>query len=365
MADDDVGPSTTADHDVQLMPGTAAAIAQAVADEVLFPSAQDVDRGTVGLGAGLRALADAGLFGLVGPTSHGGLDLRAHEARRTIAAVASGCGSTFFVWVQHHGVVRQLQSSTNQPIRDRLLSPMCAGDIIAGVAFAHVRRPGPPKILARRVGDGWELDGHAPWATSWGIADTFCVAASTDGGELVWVMVPGSAAPGITVAPLALPVFAHTGTVAFTFDRYRAPVDTIVAVDDLDRWRTDDRGRAAIGLPAVLGVADRTLRLLEHRNDADSQDAAARLRGELRSIWTLDDELVDDADPTDDWIEAASRHRAACLGLARRATTALLAASGGAGMDLSHPAQRLAREVDFYVIQAQTNDGRAATLRSV
>ena len=38
---------------------------------------------------------------------------------------------------------------------------------------------------------------------------------------------------------------------------------------------------------------------------------------------------------------------------------------GGGGMDLSHPAQRLMREADFYVIQAQTADGRAATLRSI
>ena len=64
-------------------------------------------------------------------------------------------------------------------------------------------------------------------------------------------------------------------------------------------------------------------------------------------------------------VESMSDHRAACLDLARRSTTALLASVGGAGMDLAHPAQRLAREADFYVIQAQTADGRAATLRSI
>jgi hypothetical protein len=75
-----------------------------------------------------------------------------------------------------------------------------------------------------------------------------------------------------------------------------------------------------------------------------------------------------DTDPHDDvdsYVAAASDHRAACLDLARRATTALIAATGGRAMDLGHPAQRLAREADFYVIQAQTADGRAATLRSV
>jgi hypothetical protein len=34
-------------------------------------------------------------------------------------------------------------------------------------------------------------------------------------------------------------------------------------------------------------------------------------------------------------------------------------------MDLAHPAQRIARAADFFVIQAQISDGWAATLRSV
>ena len=81
--------------------------------------------------------------------------------------------------------------------------------------------------------------------------------------------------------------------------------------------------------------------------------------------WDDDDGLVDALARGDDVVAEASDHRAACLDLARRSTTALLAAVGGRGMDLSHPAQRLAREADFYVIQAQTADGRAATLRNV
>ena len=51
------------------------------------------------------------------------------------------------------------------------------------------------------------------------------------------------------------------------------------------------------------------------------------------------------------------------LDLGRRATAALLASVGGSSMDLAHPAQRLARESLFYVVQAQTSDGRTATLR--
>jgi hypothetical protein len=111
-------------------------------------------------------------------------------------------------------------------------------------------------------------------------------------------------------------------------------------------------------------VTSRALRLMDQMSDdADAAEAADRLRHELDVTWARDAELVAALGDAD--IAVASDHRAACLDLARRSTTALLAATGGRGMDLSHPAQRLAREADFYVIQAQTVDGRAATLRSV
>ena len=338
---------------------------QSIADDVLFPMAQDVDRGLRPPDEGLRTLADAGLFGISGPVSRGGLDATPKQARRIIAAVGSGCGATFFVWVQHHGVIRTLRSSSNEGLVDELLAPMCAGDVIAGVAFAHLRRLGPPAIRARRIGDGWQLDGHAPWATSWGIADWFCIAAASDTDEVVWVRVPGTATPAVTAAPLALPVFAHTGTVSFTFNGYVAPADDVIDVADLDQWRKTDRRQAAVGQPAVMGVTDRAIRLLEQRPDEESLDAAGRLRDDLDERWRRDDDLIDALVERHSDLESASDHRAACLHLAHRSTTALLAATGGSGMDLAHPAQRLAREADFYVIQAQTADGRAATLRSV
>ena len=336
--------------------------AQAVADDVLFPAAQDVDRGLRSLDGGLRALADAGLFGLAGPTSHGGLDLGPVDARRTIAAVGSGCGATFFVWVQHHGVMRTLRTSSNDALVERFLAPMCSGDVLAGVAFAHLRRPGPPAIRAERTSDGgWQLDGHAPWATSWGLADWFAVAAASDDGDMVWVKVPGNEVPGLVATPLALSVFATTGTVALTFERYEVAATDVISVGDLDTWRHTDRRHAALGQPAVLGVTERAAMLLAERRDDVAVDAAGRLGDELAALWSRDRELLGAGES----VESMSEHRAACLDLARRSTTALLASVGGAAMDLAHPAERLAREADFYVIQAQTADGQAATLRSI
>ena len=340
--------------------------ARTIADSVLFPRAQDVDRGTISPADGLRALADAGMFGVSGPESHGGSDLDPLAARRVVAAIGSGCGATFFVWVQHLGVVRSVRGSANSDLVDAVLSPMCVGDLIAGVAFAHARRTGPPAVTATPLAEGgWRLDGHAPWVTSWGIADWFCVAAESAAGELVWTMLPAAESQGLAATPLDLPVFAATGTIALSLEGCTIPPEHVVSIEDAAGWRAIDRVRAAVGQPAVLGVADRAIRLLHDRSGAS--DAAERLADELAVIWQRDDHHVT-AGPSGDveaYVASASDHRASCLDLARRATTALLAATGGRGMDLAHPAQRLAREADFYVIQAQTADGRAATLRSV
>lgn len=349
-------------------PPPALAAAVHIADTALFPTAQDTDRAALVPRERFDTLADAGLFGIAGPGEMGHFDLAPHDARRVTATIGGGCGATFFSWVQHHGVVRTVRSSPDDELRKNLLPALCSGRMIAGVAFAHLRRSDRRAITARRIDGGWVFDGHAPWATSWGIADMFAIAAESEAGEVVWALIPGVESPAVRAVPLHLPVFAATGTVALDFDGCRVPDDRIVAIEQADAWRTTDRRRAAIGQPAVLGVADRAIRLLgtsRRAGDDPAGPTAEALGTELRHRWVHDDEILAAlSDPSDiDAVEAASDHRAACLDLARRATTALLAAVGGAGMDLSHPAQRLAREATFYVIQAQTADGREATLR--
>lgn len=175
--------------------------AAALADSVLAPVAEQVDIDGVIPADHFRALADAGLFGMLGPVDAGGSDVSAQVARRTMANIAGGCGSTFFVWAQHHGVVRTLRSSANEPLRDQHLRALCAGELIAGVAFAHARRVGARPLRATRFDGGWWLDGFAPWTTSWGIADLFAIAA------------------GIEPRPLPLPVLVARSRSANGVDR--------------------------------------------------------------------------------------------------------------------------------------------------
>ena len=350
------------------------AAARAIADDHLFPTAQDVDRSELIERSRFEPLADAGLFGIAAPPDAEEPALDVPTLRRTMAAVAGGCGVTFFCWAQHHGVVRTISGSENTQLRDRHLDALRTGERIGATAFAHLRRADRRAVTATRVADGWRLDGYAPWATSWGVADVFTIAAESDDGELVWTLLDGHERAGLVAESLPLPVFGATGTVALRFDGLVVPHDRTIAVEDAHRWRSADRQRASVGQTGILGVADRAIRLLAEsaRSDDDPAVAASvHLEAHLDELWRDDDahlaalaaSTVHEAS-VGEAIAAASDHRAACLGLGRRATSTLLAAVGGAGMNLAHPAQRLAREADFYVIQAQTTDGRAAVLRA-
>ena len=355
---------------------TVVAHAATIADDVLFPGAEARDRATTLPRDGLDALAAAGLFGIAGPASAGGTALDPMSARRVFATVGGGCGATFFVWAQHHGVVRDVAASENTAVADELLVPMCSGEIICGTAFAHVRRAGEPAVRATRVAGGWRLSGFAPWATSWGIAPWFSIYALADDGSLVKTLIRGADEhgdpEGITAIPLQLLLLGSTGTVALRFDEHDVSDDAVLAVDDFARWSRFDRMRSSIGQPAALGVAERAVAVMRTvSSDADAISAAAQLAAAIDAAWARDNELLAaiterrSGDDATSFVATASDHRARCLLLAQRAATALITASGGRAMDLDQPGQRLAREATFYTIQAQTADGRAATLRAI
>jgi alkylation response protein AidB-like acyl-CoA dehydrogenase len=350
--------------------GTALANARRVADDVLFPVAQATDVAPLVPRANLDALRDAGLHGLQGPSDlQGGLGADHVAARPVLEVITGGCGATAFVYAQHHGAVRRVAAGDG-PARAVWLPRLCDGSTLAGIGFAYLRRPGPPAVRATPDGDGWRLDGEAPWITGWGLAEVFVLMARADDGRVVTVAVDrpyerDDLAPG---PPQRLAAMGATGTVALGIRGLRAGPEDLVGVQSDDAWRRRDLAGSAMPSAAPLGIADRAIRLLEER----APEPAVALRDQLEERrYAADDrstEIAATLGTQDDDARLAraivegSAERDRGLDLARRATDALVAASGGGAMSLRHPAQRLSREATFYLIQAQTGDLRAATL---
>jgi alkylation response protein AidB-like acyl-CoA dehydrogenase len=337
---------------------SAVEAARRIADDVLRPTAQITDQASSVPAGHLALLAEAGLFGL-----H---DASAADVRAVHRVLGGACGVTSYLWAQHRHPVTLLANTPNTSLRDEWLGRLTRGDVIGGTAVAHLRRPGPPAVLATPDGDGWRLDGEAPWASGWGRVGVFAVAAFTVDGDVLWCLVDGREQRGLGVSdPLSLAAMQASATVRLRFDGFAVPEHRVLLQLPPDLWWSIDDVTAARLDPAVLGLIDTTLELLHLAEGTHglAEDVAEVLAAELMSCSAHNETLSGSADGGSADPAALARARAWGLDLAQRATAALLATAGGSGMELDAPAQRLVREAAFYTVQAQTAPGRDATLR--
>ncbi len=325
----------------------ALATARRLADELLFPGALATDRADVVPVERLDALAEAGLYGLFGPPEAGGLGAGSSDAGAVTEALAGGCLTTAFVWAQHHHLVRALAAAPAGGGRDQWLAPLCRGDLRAGVAFAGLRRPGPPVLTATPVAGGWRLDGFAPWVTGWGRIDVVHVGAR-HGPDVVWAVVDARSGPSLSVDRLALAAVNASATVTVSFRGHHVAAERVSATESFADWEARDAAGLRFNASHVLGVIERCLRLLDEAGVATTalSSARARVRAEL-----------DGAAPGE---MPVARARAAALAV--RVASALVAAGGGRSVTRDHHAQRLAREAMFLLVFGQTPAIRLAQL---
>lgn len=340
--------------------------ARRLADELLRPAAEQVDRTTVPR-SHLDAWAAQGLLGLAGPRAYGGAQAPGAVQREVAALLAGACGSTWFVATQHTLPVTALAASANAELRERRLAVLCSGELLAGVAFSHLRRPGRPAVLATRVDGGWRFDGAVSWLTGWGLCDVVLLAGRTDGGEVVFVLVEAREQPGAGVStPLALAAMGATRTVALALDDLRVADADVVEVTGADEWLAADALRTANAPPHVFGLQRECVRRLAEiasaRDDGTAAALAHALGQEGVRLHRVAETLLEDVAP-DELLEDRLAVRASALELALRSATALVAATGGAAMSLDAAPQRLAREAVFFLVQAQTPPVRQAVLQ--
>jgi len=92
------------------------------------------------------------------------------------------------------------------------------GQILLGVGFSHLRRAGDPLIVAVPATGGYQLQGHVPWVTGFGLFQEFIVAAALPDGQAVFGVVPfvetyQDALGAITFSqPMALAAMTSTNT---------------------------------------------------------------------------------------------------------------------------------------------------------
>lgn len=340
--------------------------ARRLADELFRPQAEQVDR-TVVPRAHLDAWAGAGLLGLSGPRSAGGAEAAPSVVREVTEVLAGACGSTWFVATQHATPLASIAASGNADLRGRLLPALCSGEVLAGVAIAHLRRPGPPAVSAVRTPSGWRFDGTVAWVTSWGICDVVLLAGVSREGEVVTVVVPARAAEGLTASdPLPLAAMGATRTVSLELRDLTVDAADVIDVGDLGGWLQVDAAKTANAGAHLFGLhrecVTRLLETASRRDDATAAALAQQLAQEGQRLRRVAYTLIDEV-PAGEAVEDRLAVRAAALDLVVRSATALVVATGGSAMTLGAPAQRLLREAVFFLVQGQTAPVREATLQ--
>ena len=309
----------------------AVARAQQLADELLFPAALETDAADAVPLELLDALADAGLYGR-------GLDGDFATICAVQEALASGCLTTAFLWVQHIGLLHKVAMSEDGELRERWLGRLASGDVRAGLALGGALPQ--PLLRARPEGDGWLLDGVSPFVSGWGRIDVVHTAARV-GDEVVWLIVDAQEGGELRVERLRLAVLDATATVRATFDGLRINGDRVTGRHPAGGPTPPEVLRLHAAL--ALGVASRCCRLL---GPTPLDDELAACRAEL-----------DRLDP-----ETIFRSRAAAGELALRAAAALSVAEGSRSLLAVDHAQRLAREALFTLVYALRPDSKDALL---
>jgi alkylation response protein AidB-like acyl-CoA dehydrogenase len=330
--------------------------ARRLAADLLVPEAERVDREGVPA-SHIAAVKRSGLLGVVAPVTHGGAGAQPAVLREVTEILAGACCSTWFVQTQHHTPVQTLAKS-ELPVRQRLLGPLSRGELLSGVAYAHLRRYPRVPVRVRPQDGGLRFDGAVPWYTGWGLNDVMLLAGVTDAGEVLFAFTEARDRPGLRASePMRLAALTAARTVSLELDGLWVPEDAVALREPYERWAPADRARTLNANPAVFGVAEAALSLLDEPTAAPLR---ARLADVRRRAYALADHPVP-LERTDERLAV----RAQAYEVLRTATTAAVVAGGGRAMALTSRAQRLAREALFLLVQGQTPESRSAHLRSL
>lgn len=318
------------------------------------PHADALDRDPSVLRQTLGRSAAAGLLAASAPGASGPSPASLFSLR---AAAARASGTFAFLLTQHWSAV----GFASQGRRGSWVERLTGGQARSGIAYAHLRRPGPTAIHAEPVAGGLRLQGTAPWMTGWDIFDHCVTAARLPDGRII-TAIHSLQRAGVTAdPPLRLAAFEAANTVRMHVDLV-VPEADILSTEATDWLDERDAGGAARGAAFIVGTAEAGLGLLRDAVAAGraapdgAHDTLAHTLDQTRSrlLAALDEDPVDGLAARGDAIALAGR-------IAHAAVTAW---AGQANLS-DHAAQRVYREVLGFTVLAQTRAVQGATLAAL
>lgn len=138
------------------------------------------------VGRNIRDLVEAGITAVNVPRDMGGLEATLEENTRLLRIIAGGCGSTAFTLAIHAVLTGSMRSDLSVAVRERMFGAVRDGAFVVG-PFTDEGSGGNwvrPSTTARRIPDGFVLDGVKHFATGYDAATHLVVTAGLDDEHL-------------------------------------------------------------------------------------------------------------------------------------------------------------------------------------
>ena len=175
---------------------------QKIIDEVIAPSAAEVDQSARFPRAAIDAMSKAGLLALISAKEVGGMGEGMRAASYVVEKIAEACGSTAMVVCMHYAATAVIEKHGTETVRREI----AAGKHLSTLAFSEA---GSRSHFWAPVGTAVQSNGHIlldnkkSWVTSADQADSYVWSskpATVEGASTIW-LVPSRANGVKTVAP--------------------------------------------------------------------------------------------------------------------------------------------------------------------
>ncbi len=219
----------------------------------------------------IQALRDMGLFGLIIPEEHGGLELSNGAYARVLAQTSSHDSSVSLTIGAHSSIgMKGLLLFGSDEQKQRYLPKLASGEMIAAFCLTESGAGSDAASIrtkATRNDDGsWTLSGEKIWITNGGIAGFYTVFARTDTPEgRITAFLVEAGWPGVSHGPHEDKMgIRASSTTTVAFSDVRVPAENVlgpvgkgfkVAMSILNSGRTGLGGGAVGGMRTLLRLA--------------------------------------------------------------------------------------------------------------
>ena len=326
----------------------------------------------------IEQLKEYGLFGLVIPEAAGGLGFGSGAYSRALQEIAKYDASVAVTIGAHSSIgMRGLLLYGTEEQRARYYPKLVTGEMIAAFCLTEPEAGSDAasiRTTARRVEDGWVLNGNKIWITNGGIADFFTVFAktSTEGRGKISAFIVTRDMPGVSVGTHEDKMgIRASSTTSVHFDNVHVPRENLlgeehkgfkIAMSILNSGRTGLGGGSIGAMKRLIASTTTTAKERKQFGKSISEYGLIKQKVGQMVVDCYATECVvsmvaalTDRGYEDYAVEAAISKVFASEALWRTADEALQVAAGN-GYMCAYPYERIVRDSRINRIFAGTNE---------